>query len=187
MVKGGKGCFALSAADTVSALMALEAELAIRSVRAERRALVEDFFTGDGRRPHDLEKDEVVTAVLIPPPDGGSWRQGFMKKSVRGSVDFAIASLSVRLKMNHKGVEDARIALNGVSTKPIRAKGAEGCMIGKEVNDDTVSQAIHLILEETTPLSPIDSSVFYRRNMIRIMFNDLIETITRGEQSHIQG
>jgi len=186
MVKGGKGCFALSAADTVSALIALEAELVIRSVRGKRRTLVEDFFTGDGRRPHDLEKDEVVAAVLIPLSDEGSWCQGFMKKSTRGSVDFAIASLSVRLKMNHKGVEDARIALNGVSTKPIRAKGAEGCMIGKEVNDDTVSQAIHLVLEETTPLSSVGSSVFYRKNMIRVMFNDLIETITRGEQSHMK-
>jgi len=178
IVKGGKGCFALSAADTVSALIALEAALVIRSVRGERRSLVEDFFTGDGRQPHNLEKDEVVTAVLIPPSDGGSWRQGFMKKSARGSVDFAIASLSVRLKMNRKAVKDARIALNGVSTKPIRAKGAEGYMIGKEVNEDTVSQAIHRVLEETMPLSSIGSSVFNRRNMILAMFVELPEMLT---------
>ena len=32
-------------------------------------------------------------------------------------MDFAIASLSVRLKMKGPFVEDARIALNGVSSK----------------------------------------------------------------------
>jgi xanthine dehydrogenase YagS FAD-binding subunit len=142
---------------------------------------VEDFFTGDGRRPHDLEKDEVVTAVLIPRSDGGSWRQGFMKKSARGSVDFAITSLSVRFKMNGEDVEDARVALNGVSTKPIRAKRAESYMLGKKVNDDSMSGAIHCVLEETTPLSYIGSSVFYRRNMIMAMFAELPEML-RGRK-----
>lgn len=178
MVKGGKGCFALSAADTVSALIALEAELAICSVRGERRTLVENFFTGDGRRPHDLENDEVVTAVFIPAPAGGSWRQRFMKRSARGSVDFAIASLSVRLKMNRTGLEDARIALNAVSTRPIRAKEAERSLTDQEINDETVNHVVRLILQEATPLSSVGCSVFYRKNMVRAMFAELMEVLS---------
>jgi hypothetical protein len=51
-------------------------------------------------------------------------------------------------------------------------------MIGKEVNEDTVSQAIHRVLEETMPLSSIGSSVFNRRNMILAMFVELPEMLT---------
>jgi 4-hydroxybenzoyl-CoA reductase subunit beta len=177
VVRGGKGCFAFSAADTVSALIALEAELIIRGPEQERRTPLEAFFTGDGRRPLKLEGDEVITAVLIPPPAQG-WREGFSKKSPRGSVDFSIATLSIRLKNNGRGFEDVRIALNGVSTRPIRANEAERYLIGKGLNDETIKEALRLLIKGATPLSLIGASAFVRRNMIGVMFADLIETIT---------
>lgn len=176
VVKGGKRCFGLSAADTVSALIALDAELIIVGPEGQRRTAVEKFYTGDGRRPHHLDGGEVVTAVLIPPPDEG-WREGFMKKSHRGSIDFSIATLSIRLKNNGKGLEDARIALNGVFSNPIRAEEAERHLIRKGVNRETVREALRLILKASTPLSLIDASAFVRRKMIEAMFTDLIETM----------
>jgi 4-hydroxybenzoyl-CoA reductase subunit beta len=175
VVKGGKECFSLSAADTVSALMVLDAQLLIRGPESERRVPVANFYTGNGQRPHDLREDELVSAIVIP-PDGGGWKQGFLKKSVRGSVDFAIASLSVGLKMNGPFVEDARIALNGVSTKPVRPVEAENYLKGKKIEDETVSQTAETALKEIKPLSLIGSSAFLRRNIIRAMFEDLMAT-----------
>jgi len=66
-------------------------------------------------------------------------------------VDFAIASLSVRFKMKGPIVEDARIALNGVSTKPVRPAGAENYLKGKEVNPETVEHAAETALKEIKP------------------------------------
>jgi 4-hydroxybenzoyl-CoA reductase subunit beta len=177
VIKGGKGCFALSAADTVSALIALDSELIIQGPDKERRILVEAFFTGDGRRPHEISDTEVVTAVLIPPSTEG-WREGFMKKSARGSVDFSTATLSLRLRNSGKGPEDVRIALNGVSTKPIRANEAEHYLKGKDLNNETTKEAAGLILKEATPLSLIGASAMLRRAVIEAMFFDLSEIIT---------
>jgi len=173
VVKGGKECFSLSAADTVSALMVLDAELIIRGPKDERRVLIGDFYTGNGQKPHDLREDEFVSAILIPPEDRG-WKQGFLKKSARGSVDFAIASLSVRLKVSGSIVEDAKIALNGVSTKPVRPAEAENYLKGKKVNPETVEHAAETALKEIKPLSLIGASAFLRRNIIRAMFEDLM-------------
>jgi 4-hydroxybenzoyl-CoA reductase subunit beta len=173
VVKGGKECFSLSAADTVSALMVLDAELIIQGSTNERRVLIGDFYTGNGTRPHDLRGDEIVSAILIPPEDRG-WKQGFLKKSARGSVDFAIASLSVRLKMNGPVVEEARIALNGVSTKPVRPAEAENYLKGKRISDETVAHAAESAIKEIKPLSLIGASAFLRRNVIRAMFEDLM-------------
>jgi len=178
VVKGGKECFALSAADTVSALLVLDAELLIRGPENERRVPVVNFYTGNGRKPHDLREDELVSAILIP-PDGRGWKDGFLKKSARGSVDFAIASLSVRLKMKGPFVEDARIALNGVSTKPVRAAEAENYLKGKKVSDETVGHAAETVLKEIKPLSLIGCSAFLRRNVIRAMFADTFDRLSR--------
>jgi 4-hydroxybenzoyl-CoA reductase subunit beta len=179
VVKGGKECFSLSAADTVSALMVLDAELLIRGPKDERRVPIADFYTGNGTRPHDLREDEFVSAILIPPEDRG-WKQGFLKKSARGSVDFAIANLSVRLKMNGRVVEEARIALNGVSTKPVRAAEAENYLKGKRISDETVAHAAESAIKEIKPLSLIGASAFLRRNVIRAIFEDTLESLLRG-------
>lgn len=176
VVKGGKQCFGLSAADTVSALIALEAELIITGPGQQRRTLMERFYTGDGRKPHQLDGNEVVTAILIPPIANG-WRAGFLKKSYRGSIDFATATLSLRLKGTREAIEDLRIALNGVSTKPVRAKETEAYLIGKGINGKTIEGAVRVLLKEASPLSLIGSSAFMRRRMIEVMFADLIESV----------
>ncbi|MFH1123842.1 MAG: hypothetical protein V1758_09320, partial [Pseudomonadota bacterium] len=129
-----------------------------------------------GRRPHRLKDEEVVVAVRVPPPTPG-WREGFQKKSARGAVDFAIATLSLRLRQNGHEIEDARIALNGVSTKPVRAEKAERHLIGKPLNAETIEESLRLILEESTPLSLVGASAFLRRRMIGAMFRDLVESL----------
>lgn len=179
VVKGGKECFSLSAADTVSALMVMDAELIIRGPENERRVRAADFYTGNGQRPHDLREDELVSAIVIPPEAGG-WKQGFLKKSARGSVDFAIASLSVRLRVNGGIVEDARIALNGVSSKPVRPTEAEDYLKGKRIVEETVSHTAETALKEIKPLSTIGASAFLRRHVIRAMFEDLIAYISNS-------
>ena len=177
VVKGGKECFSLSAADTVSALMVLDAELIIRGPKDEHRVPIADFYTGFGQKPHVLGEEELVSAIAIP-PEGDGWKQGFLKKSARGSVDFAIAILSVRLKMNGTVVEDVRIALNGVSTKPVRATEAEKSLKGKRIDASTVKKAAEAALKEIKPLSLIGASPFLRRHVIRAMFEDVMASIS---------
>jgi CO/xanthine dehydrogenase FAD-binding subunit len=74
-------------------------------------------------------------------------------------------------------VEDAKIALNGVSTKPVRATEAENCLKGKKVSDETVGHAAETALKEIKPLSLVGCSSLVRRNFIRAMFEDLMDTI----------
>jgi 4-hydroxybenzoyl-CoA reductase subunit beta len=177
VVKGGKQCYALSVGDTVSALIVLEAELSITAGEGDRHLPIETFYTGDGRRPHHLNANELVTSVRIP-PSANEWYVGFLKKSIRGSVDFAIATLSMRLRKNSSGIKDTRIALNGVSTKPIRAKKAEMVLTAKGINAESVNEATRLVLAEAKPLSLIGASILVRRQMIAAMVEDLVEELT---------
>ena len=172
-VKGGKQCFALAVGDTVPALIALDAEINIIGPNGERRLTLAKFYTGDGRTPYLLGDDEFVCAIeLSASPD--VWRNGFLKKSVRGSVDFALATMAMRLRPNGRNIKDIRIVLNGVSVKPIQAKMAQRYLIGKNINNDTIDAAVKLILKEATPLSSIGTTVAVRRKMIAAIFEDLL-------------
>ncbi len=176
VVTGGKKCYALSVGDTVSALIALDASLEIIGPEGTRHTPMKDFYCGDGCKPHHLDSTEMVAAVLISPANH-EWRGGFMKRSVRGTVDFAIASLSARFINNGHGVEAARISLNGVSTKPVRAKQTEAFLLGKDFDDQIIGDASSLLLKEGTPLSAIGASVLVRRHAIQAMFSDLVDSI----------
>ena len=178
MVKGGKQCYAVSAGDTVAALIALDAEVIISASTGPRHTAIEKFYSGDGHKPCKLGDDELVTALLLPPADN-SWRQGYLKKSIRGAVDFAIATLAIRIRKNGPGVEDIRIALNGVSTKPVRIRKAEALLIEKGISANTVKAAIRMVYEEAVPLSRMYVPVTVRKKMIAAMFEDLV-----GELAH---
>jgi len=172
-VKGGKQCFALAVGDTVPALIALDAELRIIGPNGVRRITVAEFYTGNGRRPYQMADDEFVCDIeLNASPDG--WRDGFLKKSVRGAVDFALAAMAMRLRPNGRKIEDIRIVLNAVSLKPIQAKMTQSYLIGKDINNDTIDAAVKLILQESVPLSSIGTTVAVRRKMIAAIFEDLL-------------
>jgi 4-hydroxybenzoyl-CoA reductase subunit beta len=172
-VKGGKQCFALAVGDTVPALIALDAELSIMGPSGGRRIPVAKFYTGNGRKPYQLDDDELVCAIELR-ASSDSWRNGFLKKSVRGAVDFALAAMAIRLRPKGRKIEDIRIVLNGVSVKPIQAKMAQRYLIGKDINNDTIDAAVKLILKESVPLSSIGTTVAVRRKMIAAMFEDLL-------------
>ena len=172
-VKGGEQCFALAVGDTVPALIALDAELSIIGTNGVRQIPVANFYTGDGRKPYQLDDDELVSAIELSASSDG-WVNGFLKKSVRGTVDFALAAMAMRLRPKGRKIEDIRIVLNGVSVKPIQAKMAQRYLAGKDVNNDTIDAAVKLILKESVPLSSIGTPVAVRRKMIAAMFEDLL-------------
>jgi 4-hydroxybenzoyl-CoA reductase subunit beta len=172
-VKGGKQCFALAVGDTVPALIALDAELSILGTNGVRQIPVANFYTGDGRTPYRLDDDELVSAIELSASSDG-WVNGFLKKSVRGTVDYALAAMAMRLRPKGRKIEDIRIVLNGVSVKPIQAKMTQSYLAGKDVNNDTIDAAVKLILKESVPLSSIGTPVAVRRKMIAAMFEDLL-------------
>ena len=69
--------------DTISALMALGAELTLASVRGERTVAVSDFFTG--YRATVLEPDELITKIAFDALDGSPGALGRSPSALDGS------------------------------------------------------------------------------------------------------
>ena len=170
-IKGSSKCMALSAADTAPALLVYKAKLTLAGPGGYRETDFSDFYTGSGLTPVDLAEDEILVSVTLPPTDG-NWREAFIKKSHRGAVDFALASLALRIKPGPEKIEQALLALNGVSTRPVWAEKTADYLIGKSLGRETMAEASRLLVKEAAPISAVGGEVMVRRRAIEAAFED---------------
>ena len=85
----------------------------------------------DGRiQSHVVRYNEILTAVVIPPPKPGV-RASFEKLRPRGVWDFAMASLAMSLQLRGKTIDDSRVVFGGISGKPLRETAVEAFLKGK--------------------------------------------------------
>ena len=175
LVKGGQKCFALSAGDTVPALIALAAEAVIHGPEGPRRQPVQDLYSGDGARPLSLDPAEVLVGVHLPLPPPGR-RAGFIKKSLRGAVDFGLADVAVCLDPD----QPPRIALGAVSTGPVRVVKTEEFLAGRGLTPAALAEAADILVKEVKPLSLVGAEPPLRRAMLRAAFEDLLVGLMNG-------
>ena len=129
-----KGCYAVHPSDIAPALVALDA-----TIRTTKRNLrIEDFFLVLPTRTTVLDFDEIVTEIILPPPDGKS---AFMKFALRKAIDFPIVNCAAAIAKSGDRVTSARICLNAVYVKPCRAFKAEEAIIGKTINEASAEAA----------------------------------------------
>ena len=114
------------------ALVALDAVVRLRSTTGERTVALHDFYVAYGEDPAKetvLAPGELITAVELP---ATPWfaRSHYFKARERASYEFALSSAAVALDVRDGRIQDCRIALGGVATKPWRAHAAEAALKG---------------------------------------------------------
>lgn len=116
-------CIATHPSDMAVAMRALDATVeTVKPDRSSRSIPVADLHRLPGRTPHletVLEKGELITAVTLPKPVGGT--QIYRKVRDRASYAFALISVAAIVQRDGTG----RIALGGVAPKPWRVERAE--------------------------------------------------------------
>ena len=138
-------CIATYPGDWAQGLIALDAAVEILGKSGPRVIKFADLHRLPGNTPHietNLQPGELITAFTI---QSGPWPVSHYQKSRdRESYEFGLATAAVALKMNGDTVQDARIALGGVATKPWRAAAAEASLRGRALDEDAASQAAEI-------------------------------------------
>jgi len=140
---GSDHCIAAHPSDLAVALVACDAEVTVMGPDGERSVLVETLHLVPGDSP-DIETvlmpGELITAIFVPRSAAG--RVGhFVKARHRASFEWALASCAVSLGIVEGLVEEARIVLGGVATKPWRALRAEQMLINRRIDENLARQA----------------------------------------------
>src|SRR5215211_1169581 len=139
-------CLATHASDLAVALVALDAAVEVLAAGGQRTVPLLDFYRLPGATPHIetvLEPGEVIAAITVPASPAAR-RSHYLKVRDRASFEFAVVSAAVALEMDDARIQQARIALGGVGTKPWRVPQVEAALAGASLNPAALRAAAAL-------------------------------------------
>jgi 4-hydroxybenzoyl-CoA reductase subunit beta len=171
-------CLAVSSTDTAPMLLALGATVTLVSVRGTRTLPVTDLFANDGMAYLTKRRDEILTSIALPAAAG--WRSTYWKLRRRGAFDFPVAAAAVAARLSGRRVEDVRIVLGAVASRPMAAARAVQLLIGQELNDELIAAAAVAASEVAKPMDNTDFELVWRKKMVRALVSDGLHEI-RGD------
>jgi xanthine dehydrogenase YagS FAD-binding subunit len=162
-------CVAVNPSDTSPALIALQAEMVIRSRDGERVVPAEEYFVGPGvdtTRMTVLRTGELLTSIRLP----GTWAGAhfyFEKVADRNVWDFPLVNVAAATVMAGDTIERIRIAVNGVAATPLRLPAVENAVRGQKRDEATAVAAGDLAIVGASPLYHNAYKVPLLRNLVR--------------------
>ncbi|MFY0573345.1 FAD binding domain-containing protein [Cystobacter fuscus] len=128
-----EACIATHPSDMAVALAALGATVRVKGAKGERSIPFTDFHLLPGTTPQretQLEHGELILSVDVPALPAAK-QSLYIKVRDRASYAFALASVAAALEVKNGRIEQARLALGGVGTKPWRVPAAEAKLVGR--------------------------------------------------------
>jgi 4-hydroxybenzoyl-CoA reductase subunit beta len=157
-----KRCVAVSSTDTAPALIALNAAVTLVSSVGEREVKVEDLYKNDGIEYLSRRPDEILTQVRVP----AGWKSTYWKLRRRGSFDFPILGVAAALRFNSSNeIEDARLALGAVASRPFLVEKAGEFLKGKKLTDEVIAEACALVANRAKPMDNTDMDLYWRKEV----------------------
>jgi aerobic carbon-monoxide dehydrogenase medium subunit len=161
---GGNLAHGDPANDHPATMLALGAQIIAAGPGGERGIAIKDFFLSVFTTA--LEHGEILIEIRIPIPPPGSG--GAYLKLERKVGDFATAGVAAQVAIDGEGIcRGAGIGLTNVGPIPIKANRAEGCLVGKAIDETQIRQAAQFAAEEAQPSSDLRGPAEYKVSMIR--------------------
>jgi xanthine dehydrogenase iron-sulfur cluster and FAD-binding subunit A len=166
--------------DTIPALMALDANVALRSVRGERTVPLAEFYTGV--RKTVMQPDEMLVDINFPALDPKNARGAFLRITLRRAQAISVVNAAAVLKFAGGKVTEAVIALGAVAPTIIRATAAEKFLRSKKLTAADIEQAAQKALKAATPIDDVRSSGAYRRQMVKVAVQRVLSDLAEKKQ-----
>lgn len=168
---GGSVAHADASAELPAVALLSGADMVVRSARGTRVIPAEQFFAGHFVTA--MADDELLVEVRMPAgPAGAGWA---FREVARRHGDFALVGVAAMVALGAgRRVEEARIALIGVSDRPVRAGKAEAALGGVEVSgsgavaDAALDAAAEDAVRDLEPASDVHGSAEFRRHLARV-------------------
>jgi aerobic carbon-monoxide dehydrogenase medium subunit len=177
---GGSLAHSDPAAELPLVMVALGASYEITDGRASREVKAEEFHVGF--LSSVLAADELVAAARVPAL-GPGWGWSFLEVSRRDG-DFALAAAAAAIRVAGGVVVESRVAVGGVSDRPVRLADVEISLSGAAVSEigDRISGLGPI--RGIRPISDTGASAGYRAHLCRVLVaRALAEACGRSEQA----
>jgi xanthine dehydrogenase YagS FAD-binding subunit len=166
---GADRCVAVSPSDSAPAMVALEAQMVIRSSRGERLLDAEDYFTNPGidiTRMTVLQPGDLLTSIRIP----GTWANTdfyFEKVRDRPVWNFPLVNIASAKVVSGGVIQRIRIVVNGVAAHPWHLKKVEDAITGMPANEATAEMAGKMAIQGAVALRFNGYKLPLMRNLVK--------------------
>ena len=169
---GGSIAHADPASDLPACLLALEAELVIRSAGGERTTPINGFF--EGAFTTGLESGEILTEIRIPGRrDDAASAYATLEQPASGYATVGVAV--VVFSNGSGGIAEANVALTGVGEMAYRASAVEAALAGSDGSTASLTAAAEHATDGVEVSSDIHADRAYRTAMAAIYTRRAIE------------
>jgi carbon-monoxide dehydrogenase medium subunit len=163
----GNLCNASPAADSVPALVAASAKVAVVGPKGRRSLAVEKVVTGPGKT--SLAKGEFIEAINLPkpPPRSGD---AYLRFIPRTEMDIAVCSAGVSLTLGAKGVvSKARVTLGAVAPTVLLVVEAAKAIIGSKLDDDALAKLAAACEAACKPIDDMRGTIEFRTEVAGVL------------------
>ena len=173
-----KRCLAVSSTDTAPALISLGARVRLVSAAGERDIALHDLYRNDGIDYLARQHDEILTEVALPNAEG--WKSTYWKLRRRGAFDFPVLGVAAAVRTAADGtVEDARIVLGAVSSRPLLTEAGQ-LLVGGQLTDEAIAAAGKKAASAAKPMDNTDLDLYWRKNVVAVFVAYALKEI-RGD------
>jgi xanthine dehydrogenase iron-sulfur cluster and FAD-binding subunit A len=165
--------------DTITPLMALDAQVTLRSTGGERVVPIREFYTGVRRTV--MQPDELLTDIAFKPLDADQ-RGMFIKLGLRKAQAISVVNVAVIVRLDGETVREVIITQGSVAPTIITSPEAEGFLAGKTLSDDTIKRAAELAMQAAQPIDDVRGSAAYRKEMIRVLVRRALAALRDGSE-----
>jgi carbon-monoxide dehydrogenase medium subunit len=145
--------------DTITPLLALNAEVVLACKSGERIIPLHEFYTGF--RKTALQPGELLREIRVPAM-AANQRGLFLKLGLRRAQAISVINVAFVLTFAGLVVSDARITLGCLAPTCVRAHSVEEFLKGKLLNEAVCSEAGQLALNDAAPIDDVRASATYR-------------------------
>jgi xanthine dehydrogenase small subunit len=154
--------------DSAPWMIALGAEIVLRSDQGQRTLPLQDFYLDYMKK--DWQPEEFVEAVRIPPPRPNQKFRTY-KLAKRYDQDISAVCAAFSITLEDGVVRDAHIAYGGMAATSRRAPLVEAALNGQPWNEATLMAGMAALAKDYMPLTDMRASANYRmrtaQNLLR--------------------
>lgn len=176
---GGNIANASPAADTVTALVALEAQARLVASRVARTAPISDLLCDVGKTT--IQPVELIQEVVFTAPPPGS-KSGFIKLGRRKALAIARMNMAVIITLDGDFITRARVALGAVGPNPSRNLTLEGVLEGQRPSSSLLENFVSEAEREVARMLGPRPSAPYKREAVKGIARDLLTGLFFGNR-----
>lgn len=153
--------------DMTIILLVLNAVIHLKVNEENKKVFLREFFLG--YKSIAKSEFEIIDKIEIHLPEKNSFFN-FEKISKRTHLDIASVNSAISIKIENDQIISCGLSFGGVSPIPLFIKETSSYLEGKELNEETLNNAVKIINDEINPISDTRGSAEYKRLLAKQIF-----------------